>query len=116
LKPVPKAMRRTRKTTGGAQLIAPRFDCWANHRPLRQKLPGKVVSIADGATITVLDADTKQTKVRPNGIDAPERKQAFGSKSKARLGDLVATTTAGGAPDRRPPKTGKTLSSRAGKT
>jgi endonuclease YncB( thermonuclease family) len=57
---------------------------------LADELRGKVVSIADGDTITVLDADKKQNKVRLNGIDAPEKKQAFGTKSKARLGELVA--------------------------
>jgi micrococcal nuclease len=57
---------------------------------LADELRGKVVSIADGDTITVLDADKKQHKVRLNGIDAPEKKQAFGAKSKARLGELVA--------------------------
>lgn len=57
---------------------------------LADELRGKVVSIADGDTITVLDANKKQSKVRLNGIDAPEKKQAFGAKSKARLGELVA--------------------------
>jgi micrococcal nuclease len=57
---------------------------------LADELRGKVVSIADGDTITVLDTDKKQHKVRLNGIDAPEKKQAFGAKSKARLGELVA--------------------------
>jgi endonuclease YncB( thermonuclease family) len=54
------------------------------------ELRGKVVSIADGDTITVLDGDKKQHKIRLTGIDAPEKKQAFGAKSKARLGELVA--------------------------
>ena len=44
------------------------------------ELRGKVVSIADGDTITVLDADKKQHKVRLTGIDAPEKKQAFGGQ------------------------------------
>jgi len=57
---------------------------------LADELRGKVVSIADGDTITVLDTDKKQHKVRLNGIDAPEKKQAYGAKSKARLGELVA--------------------------
>ena len=57
---------------------------------LADELRGKVVSIADGDTITVLEADKKQHKVRLTGIDAPENKQAFGAKSKARLGELVA--------------------------
>ena len=54
------------------------------------ELRGKVVSIADGDTITILDADKKQHKVRLYGIDAPEKAQAFGAKSKAHLGKLVA--------------------------
>ena len=57
---------------------------------LADELRGKVVSIDDGDTITVLDENKKQNKVRLNGIDAPEKKQAFGTKSKARLGELVA--------------------------
>jgi endonuclease YncB( thermonuclease family) len=57
---------------------------------LADELRGKVVSIADGDTITVLDANKKQHKVRLTGIDAPEKKQAFGAKSKDRLGELVA--------------------------
>jgi endonuclease YncB( thermonuclease family) len=57
---------------------------------IADELRGKVVSIADGDTITVLDDNKKQNKVRLNGIDAPEKKQAFGAKSKARLGELVA--------------------------
>jgi micrococcal nuclease len=57
---------------------------------LADELRGKVVSIADGDTITVLDANKKQHKVRLTGIDAPEKKQAFGAKSKDRMGELVA--------------------------
>ncbi len=52
-------------------------------------LSGKVVSVADGDTLTVL-VDRKQVKVRLEGIDAPERSQAFGAKSKDALTELVA--------------------------
>jgi endonuclease YncB( thermonuclease family) len=41
-------------------------------------LSGKVVKIADGDTLTVLDKSNRQHKVRLIGIDAPERKQPFG--------------------------------------
>ncbi len=51
---------------------------------LADELRGKVVSIADGDAITVLDANKKQHKVRLTGIDAPEKKQAFGAKNKDR--------------------------------
>lgn len=52
-------------------------------------LTGKVVAIADGDTVTVLDPDKKQVKVRLLGIDAPERAQPFFNKSKNALDDLV---------------------------
>ncbi len=50
----------------------------------------KVVKVTDGDTITVLDADKVQHKIRLEGIDAPESKQAFGTRSKEHLGDKVA--------------------------
>lgn len=50
---------------------------------------GRVVGIADGDTVTILDASKSQHKIRLQGIDAPESRQAFGSKSKQHLSDLV---------------------------
>jgi len=52
-------------------------------------IEGYVVGVADGDTITVLDADKVQHKIRLAGIDAPEKKQAFGQRSKQSLSDLV---------------------------
>jgi len=52
-------------------------------------LQGRVVGIADGDTVTVLDAGQAQHKIRLMGIDAPEKKQAFGQRSKQHLSDLV---------------------------
>ena len=54
---------------------------------------GKVVSVADGDTITVLRERT-QVKVRLLEIDAPEKAQAFGEKSKQSLADLCFNKTA----------------------
>jgi hypothetical protein len=45
--------------------------------------------VADGDTITVLDQQKNTYKIRLQGIDAPEKKQAFGEKSKQSLHDLV---------------------------
>ena len=50
---------------------------------------GKVVSIADGDTVTVL-RDREQVRVRLNGIDAPEKGQAFGTAAKKFTGDQIA--------------------------
>ena len=52
-------------------------------------LTGKVVSVHDGDTLRVLDAAGTQHKVRLQGIDAPETKQAFGTKARNRLADLT---------------------------
>ena len=52
-------------------------------------LQGKVVGVADGDTITVLDANNIQHKIRLQGIDAPETAQAFGQKSKQSLSQMV---------------------------
>lgn len=52
-------------------------------------LYGRVVGISDGDTVTVLDASNTQWKIRLMGIDAPEKKQPFGNKSKDNLASLV---------------------------
>ena len=44
-------------------------------------LQGKVVHVVDGDTITVLDVKNTQHKIRLQGIDTPEKAQAFGQKS-----------------------------------
>lgn len=49
----------------------------------------RVVAIADGDTLTVLDDTNTQHKVRLAGIDAPERGQPFGTKARERLGELA---------------------------
>lgn len=53
------------------------------------ELTGRVVGVSDGDTITVLDTNHMQYKIRLAGIDAPESKQAFGSRSKQHLSSLV---------------------------
>jgi endonuclease YncB( thermonuclease family) len=53
-------------------------------------LLGKVINVADGDTITVLDDTNTHHKIRLSGIDAPEKKQAFGNVSKQSLADMVS--------------------------
>lgn len=57
------------------------------------ELIGKVVKVSDGDTITVLTSDKTQYKIRLNDIDAPEKKQAFGNKSKDNLAKYIAGKT-----------------------
>ncbi len=52
-------------------------------------LSGRIVSVADGDTVTLLDANLRQHKIRLSGIDAPERRQPFGNRSRLHLGALV---------------------------
>lgn len=52
-------------------------------------LVGLVVGVTDGDTITVLDDQRTQHKIRLSGIDAPEKAQAFGQRSKEALSALV---------------------------
>ena len=56
-------------------------------------LTGKVVKITDGDTLYVLDANYKEHKIRLAGIDAPERKQAYGLASRKHLASIVALAT-----------------------
>lgn len=52
-------------------------------------LRGRVVGIADGDTLTLLDSTNTQHKIRLSGIDSPERGQPFGQVCKKSLSDLA---------------------------
>ncbi len=51
---------------------------------------GRVVAVADGDTIKVLDSYQVEHKVRLTGIDAPERGQPFSTVSRNHLASMVA--------------------------
>ena len=53
-------------------------------------ISGRVVRVADGDTITIINDQKQQTKIRLYGIDAPEKAQDFGNKSREKLASLVA--------------------------
>lgn len=52
-------------------------------------LTGRVVGVADGDTVTVLDPSHVSHKVRLGAIDAPEKAQPFGQISKQSLAALA---------------------------
>lgn len=54
-----------------------------------ENLTGRVVGIADGDTLTLLDATKTQHKIRLAGIDSPEKSQPFGQVCKKSLSDLA---------------------------
>lgn len=53
------------------------------------RLEVNVVGVTDGDTLVVLDKDKVQNKVRIAGIDAPEKKQAFGHRAQQALASVV---------------------------
>ncbi len=72
------------------RLIAPFFFVFLSIPAFADTLTGKVVKITDGDTLYVLDANYQQHKIRLAGIDAPERKQAYGLASRKHLASIVA--------------------------
>lgn len=69
-------------------LIATLLFCHTNN-VFAQKFQVKVVKISDGDTFTAINRDNLQLKFRIWGIDAPEKKQAFGTKAKDYLASLI---------------------------
>lgn len=57
--------------------------------PGKFDIEGRVVRIADGDTLSVLDAANRQYKIRFYGIDAPERGQPYGKAAHRELVRLV---------------------------
>lgn len=53
------------------------------------EIVGKVVTVIDGDTVEVLDADRTPQRIRMAWIDAPETGQAFGNRAKQHLLKLV---------------------------
>lgn len=69
---------------------------WATPAAFASTLYGKVISVADGDTVTLLDADNTSHRIRLAQIDAPEVEhgegkpsQPYGQVSKRALASLV---------------------------
>jgi len=52
-------------------------------------ITGKIISIADGDTLTILDEGKVQHRIRIHGTDAPEKAQPFGARSKESLSRIA---------------------------
>jgi endonuclease YncB( thermonuclease family) len=81
----------------GARNGPPKRPAAAGIRPV-SKLPadherggmvGRVVSVHDGDTITILTPSHEQVKIRLHGIDAPESGMPYGQASKRALSNMV---------------------------
>jgi len=53
------------------------------------QLSGKVISITDGDTFTLLTANKQQVKIRLFGVDCPETGQDYARQARTYLGDLI---------------------------
>jgi endonuclease YncB( thermonuclease family) len=60
---------------------------------LADTLQGKVVKVADGDTITIVDDLGEKHRIRLAGIDAPEKDQPYGDVSTQSLVELVSGKT-----------------------
>ncbi len=58
-----------------------------------ETLQGKVVKVADGDTITIIDAEGDKHRIRLAGIDAPEKDQPYGKESTQSLLELTSGKT-----------------------
>lgn len=50
-----------------------------------QTIHGRVIRILDGDTIEIIDSTDTTYRIRLEGIDAPEKSQAFGTKARQQL-------------------------------
>lgn len=55
---------------------------------LAETISGRVVSVADGDTLTILTTEKTEIKIRLAAIDAPEKAMPFGQQSKQSLSEL----------------------------
>ncbi len=67
--------------------------CLLSCSAFAETLTGRIVGINDGDTVTLLDEHNQQHKIRLAGIDAPEKTQAFGQRSKDNLSQLIFDRT-----------------------
>ena len=50
-----------------------------------ERLTGRIIHVADGDTVTLLTAQKESVRIRLSGIDAPEKRQPFGTRSKEKM-------------------------------
>lgn len=62
---------------------------YQEYQPVKGTVTGRVVKVADGDTITILNPDMQEVKIRLYGIDAPETAQDFGPQAHKFLDSAV---------------------------
>lgn len=73
-----------------ARILMALFGALLASNALAYEITGKVVGVADGDTLTILDDSKVQHKIRLADIDAPEKGQPYGNRARQRLQKLTA--------------------------
>lgn len=68
--------------------------CLLSNLASAESFIARVIAISDGDTLTVLINENEQMKIRLAEIDAPEKAQPFGKRSKQSLSDMCYQQTA----------------------
>ena len=50
-----------------------------------ERLTGRFIHVADGVTVTLLTAENQSVRIRLSGIDAPEKRQPFGTRAREKM-------------------------------
>lgn len=82
-----------RERNSGLQVATRQVEALGSERerpPGHFDLSGRVVRVADGDTLSLLDASNQQHRLRLYGIDAPEREQPHGERAAKALAQRVA--------------------------
>ena len=70
-------------------IIALLFILFTSHTFAAREIQCRVVAISDGDTFTCLLQNNKQIRVRLAQVDAPEKKQPYGDRSRQLLSQLI---------------------------
>lgn len=82
-------MKGVRSSTASALSIAVSTLVLVGHAHPDPVEVGKIIAIQDGDTLTLLDAEQQQHRIRISGIDAPEKGQPFGHVAQVHLYGLA---------------------------